>query len=63
MRHLSISELTLASNSILIGKEGKTFGSISPSKICETLETEHKIKIDKRKFNNNDTFNKIYTTK
>lgn len=32
------------------GSEGKMFGSVSPAKICESLEKDYGYKLDKRKF-------------
>ena len=36
------------------GKEGKLFGSVSSSKIAEQLEKEFGVKVDKKKFVDND---------
>jgi len=42
-----------------VGKEGKTFGSINAGKIAESLEQDFKIKVDKRKFKDNDNLTTI----
>jgi ribosomal protein L9 len=36
------------------GKEGKVFGSVSTKQIAEELEKKHQIKVDKRKFVDNE---------
>lgn len=42
-----------------VGKEGKTFGSINAGKVAECLEKDYNIKVDKRKFKDNDNLAKI----
>lgn len=41
------------------GKDGKLFGSVSTSKICEELAKKYQINLDKRKFIDNDNITKL----
>ncbi len=44
------------------GENGKLFGSITSKDIAETLEEQHKIKIDKRKINLDEAIKTLGTT-
>lgn len=44
-----LSKITLTFQ-VKAGAEGKVFGSISTSKVCEALVKQHNITLDKRKF-------------
>jgi len=41
------------------GKEGKVFGSVSTKQIAEELEKKHQIKVDKRKFVENEPLSNL----
>ncbi|WP_166507621.1 50S ribosomal protein L9 [Spiroplasma chinense] len=43
----------------LVVKNGKPFGSVSLTQICDRLKKEYNIDIDKRKFEKHDNLNKV----
>ena len=45
------------------GKDGRMFGAVSAKQICEELQKQHKISVDKRKFVGDNTATSFGTTK
>ena len=45
------------------GKDGRMFGAVSAKQICEELQKQHKLSVDKRKFVGENSANSFGTTK
>ena len=45
------------------GKDGRMFGAVSAKQICEELQKQHKISVDKRKFVGDNSATSFGTTK
>lgn len=48
---------------VKVGKEGRTFGSVSTKEITEELQKKHNITVDKKKFIDNGPFREVGTHK
>ncbi len=54
----AVEQLTLEF-AVKVGKEGRTFGSVSTKEITEELQKKHNITVDKKKFIDNGPFREV----